>query len=152
MPPVEAMGPEEEILRIGEIWQARTLDRGLRSEPSPISVFTSTTTSTVRLERRSGSAVEELIVQEQFKLRNGATYNCQSGARIEVRVSYGRRAGEPTVTLSRPPVYLNRECDAPGFPEPNVTVAEGPATFALRGDQLEAIDPPLEKRTFLPTQ
>ncbi|HEX3597530.1 MAG TPA: hypothetical protein VHU80_20620 [Polyangiaceae bacterium] len=147
--PVAHERPEDEILRIGKSWESSTQNKGFRSPPSPISMFTETSTSVLTLTPGAVTAVESLTYEGSFEVR-GATYRCQARADVRVAVVYGRHADEAAVEVRRPAVEIPRTCDAPGFPEPILELDAKAARFALRGDRLVPFAPPTEKRSYLP--
>lgn len=150
--PVPVATPEDQILRVATMWEARGRGKGLRSPPSEISVFEIETTSFVTFERGKQTAREELTVAERFEMRDGQRFRCEATGKLTLRVNWGERSGEPAVQLTRPPTTLRRRCRPGGYPEPEVDVPHGASRFVLRGDQLVAFAPPLEKRVFWPVQ
>ncbi len=148
--PVQHETAEDSILRVGHVWRSISRDRGLRSPPSKISVFETITTSTITLDAGKQSATEQLVLEEMFELRNGARFQCVARGKLRVRVRFGRLQGEAAVEVTRPPTSLPRHCQPADFGEPELAVDAGSARFALRGDQLVAFAPPLDKRVYLP--
>ncbi len=146
--PVHRETPADEILRIGNHWVSRQENRGLLSPPSAISVFVVREESTVTLAPKS--AKEELVVEEQFELRSGATIHCRTEFSHDLTLQWGRRGGTAAVQLVRPALDAPRVCDGPGHPEPRLSRGRTAARFILSSDALEAVDPPLEKRRYLP--
>lgn len=148
--PVQRETAEDSVLRVGHVWRSLTADKGLRSPPSKISVFESKTTSTVRFEPGKTQIEEELLVEERFELRNGESFECVARGTLRDSVRFGRFHDEAAVQISRPPTTLPRRCKPPGFDEPELAIEGGAARFALRGDQLVAFAPPLDKRVYIP--
>lgn len=148
--PVQRETAEDSILRVGRVWRSISEDKGLRSPPSKISVFETRTTSTLTLEPNKQTASEQLVIEEMFELRSGARFNCVARGQLRVRLRYGRVQGEAAVEVTRPPTSLPRRCQPADFGEPEAAVDSGSARFALRGDQLVAFAPPLDKRVYLP--
>lgn len=147
--PVVRETPADEIRRIGVVWQSVSERKGIQSPPSKISTFQHRLSSMLRLEPGQ-HIVEKLIVDEALQLRDGGKFVCRAEGQVNVRIVYGRRSGEAMVQLERPPVRLERACDPPSFPDPQVEIPGGVARFVLRGDRLIAVEPPLEKREYLP--
>lgn len=150
-PPIVATeGPEEAILRIARRWESRSVDKGLRSPPSPIGAFEHHVVSRIELTRGKATATEALTFSERFTLRDGTSVRCAGSVELEVGATYGRKAGEPAIELEWPAVSLARPCEPAAAPIPPFERAEGRARFVLRSDQLVGVEPPLERRTFLP--
>lgn len=147
-PPVTQETAAEEILRIASTWASTSPEQGLLSPPSAISVFKNSRTSTVTLT--TTSAHEELTIEENVQLRSGETVQCKTAISHELGVRYGHRQGEAAVELVRPPLSASRVCGAGTHPEPSLDEPERRALFVLRADTLIAVEPPLEKRKYLP--
>ena len=147
--PIAHERPDDEILRIGKTWQSSLEDKGFRTPPSVVTMFTESVTSTLTLAAGSTTGVESLVYDGTFKARE-TTYHCQAHVDVRVSVTYGRHADEAAVELRRPDLEVLRSCDLPGFPEPVLQVPASAARFALRGDRLVPIAPPTEKRAYLP--
>jgi len=151
-PVVQSVGPEDEILAVSSEWESSQGDKGLKSEPSKVSVFESRQLSHVSFQRGSATAQEHLIVEENFRMRDGQTFVCRVELKTPLSVRFARRGPDPAVELTRPAANLLRQCDHPGFPEPTLVIPGAAARFVLRNEQLVAYEPPLEKRVFLPVQ
>jgi hypothetical protein len=151
-PPVERETPSAQIFRVGRTWEARIQEKGFRSAPSPISVFDVQLTSKLVFEEGQSVATEKLDVSERFEMRDGRAYACTAKTSLQVAVRFGYRREEPAVEIQRPPSALPRTCQPADFPEPEVDLPSGSARFVLRGDQLVAFAPTLEKRVYLPVQ
>jgi hypothetical protein len=149
--PIAQERPDDEILRIGKTWESALDDKGFRSPPSPITMFSERQASTLSLTAGSKTAVEMLAYAGSFKVHE-ATFECRAEAQVTVSVAYGRHADEAAIEVRRPAVRIARECNLPGFPEPVLDLPETAARFALRGDRLVPIAPATEKRVYLPTQ
>jgi len=147
--PVAHERPEDEILRVGKAWQSTIEDKGFRTPPSPVSMFSELVTSTLTFTAGAPTAIESVDHEGTFEVRN-ATFHCRAHAELRVTVTFGRHADEAAVEVRRPAVRVARTCDAPGFPEPVVDVPASAARFALRGDRLVAFAPPTERRAYLP--
>jgi hypothetical protein len=151
-PPVQQQGPEDEILAIGNAWEARSQSSGLKSEPSKISVFSLLELSRIEFTAGEVLAKETLTIEETFRMRDGRSFKCTSGGTLQVQVRFFRKIEEPAVQIARPPLQLARQCDQPGFPEPVLTIGEQRSSFLLRAERLNGFDPPLEKRAYIPVQ
>jgi hypothetical protein len=147
--PIAHERPEDEILRVGKTWQATMEDKGFRSPPSAVSMFSELVTSTLAFTVGANEAVEGISYEGTFKVRD-ATYRCQAHAELRVALTFGRHAGEAAVEVRRPAAQIARTCDLPGFPEPVIEMPANAARFALRGDRLVAFAPPTERRAYLP--
>ncbi len=145
-------GPDAAILRISSIWEARQVDRGLRSAPSPVASFERQVLSRLTLVAGQSTATETLHLNERFTLREGQEVHCTGEVQTEVAVSYGIKAGEPAVELSWPELRRDRSCDVAGAPIPPLERPAGRGRFVLRSDQLVGVEPALEKRTFFPAE
>lgn len=150
--PVQQQTPEQEILAMGTSWEARFRDNGLRSEPSKITVFTVDGLSTLDLTLGKAVAREGLLLEENFRMRDGRQFACRAEGVLQVQVRYFLKGDEPAVEITRPVSELTRHCDQPGFPEPTVNLGNTSSSFLLREEQLMGFDPPLEKRTYIPVQ
>ena len=150
--PVRHETPADEIMRIAKVWQATTLDEGLRSEPDPISVFRRRIQSTLEFQNDQRQVEEQLDIEESFELRNGDRFECRARAKRRYAALFGRRSGEAAVQLERPQLTLVRSCSPPAFPEPELAVGGSTTRFVLQGDRLKAFEPPLDKRMYLPLQ
>lgn len=150
--PITRETPEDEVLRVGRVWESGVAEQGFLTPPSRIAMFSRHITSSVTFEHGAPTAVEVLVIDETFKVADGATYQCQAKATPRVTVTFGERAGEGAVELRRPAQELPRVCDHAGFPEPVLSLPATRARFALRGDRLVAFAPPTEARSYLPTR
>ncbi len=146
---VRAETPADEIMRVGLRWRATEEAKGFNSPPAPISVFDTRVESELRFEPGVKYAVESLKAVENYELRDGSRVNCEAAAQVRSRLRFGRIAGEAVVQVERPAVRLNRRCGGAAAPA-TAGLAPSVARFVLRGDQLVAIEPPLEKRVYLP--
>jgi hypothetical protein len=139
-------------LRVAKVWQATAHDKSLRSPPSPVSVAEVGTQSTVHFSPDGKRATESLLVSERFEMHDGSEFQCETRGKLELGVSWGRRRGEAAVELARPAVMLARRCTPAGFDDAALEPAAGPARFVKRDDRLVAVEPPLEKRVYLPLE
>ena len=152
MAPVRHETPAEAIHRIGELWESKSISKGLRSEPSKLAMFETRMVSRIRVVPGRDWSVDALEVAEVFEMRSGLRYECRAKGDVTVKLVFGRRHGEPAVEMRRPATRLARVCNPPDYPEPEVELPEVVGRFKLSGDQLIGYDPPLEKRVYLPVQ
>ena len=146
-PPVELQSAADEIMRIGEVWTSAHSEKGILSPPSKISVFTTVVRSEIKLSEHEASEV--LLIQEEVTLRAGGTVLCETRFEHPLRLKWGRRQQEAAVKLSRPPISGPRNCNGP-HPEPIISRGEVTALFVVRSDELIPVEPPLEKRKYIP--
>jgi len=139
--------PADEILRIGANWTSVQPIKALLSPPSPISVIRGSVTSRIHLTKRD--AEEELTIAEDVELRSGARVVCESTFRHPLSLRYGRKGGEPAVEITRPALNGRRVCQGP-HPEPDLVAESIVTLFVLRSDQLVAIEPKTDGRSYIP--
>lgn len=145
-PPKEET-PADEILRIAANWLSVQPMNGLLSPPSPISVIRGSVTSHVHLTKMD--AEEELTIVEDLELRNGGKVLCESIFRHPISVRYGRKGGEPAVEFGRPALNGRRVCQGV-HPEPDLVAEPVVALFQLKSDQLVAVEPKTDGRSYIP--
>lgn len=143
--------PAESILRIGRVWQARESETGFISAPSPIATFKSDVLSRLTLAEQ-GPAREKLEYNDRFTLRDGRVASCATTFEQEASVAYGLKGGAPAIELEWPAARPSRACDLPGFVAPVLERRPGRARFVLRDDRLVGVEPPGEKRSFIPVE
>lgn len=145
--PVERQTAADEILRIAAHWTSVVPEQGLLSPPSAVSMFQKSRASHIVLSRSGGR--ETLVIEEDLQLRAGGEVHCSTKVENELSVRYGRRHDEAAVEITRPAIHTPRACS--GFhPEGALNEAAKTALFVLRADTLVAVEPPLEKRKYLP--
>jgi hypothetical protein len=152
-PPPKALreSPAESIQRIGRLWQARADETGFRTAPSPIATFQSQVVSRLTLPSGNGPGRERIEYAEHFLLHDSRSANCSAVIEHDVSVAYGLKGGVPALELSWPAASQARTCDLAGFSAPKLERPAGRARFVLRDDQLVGVEPPGEKRAFIPT-
>jgi hypothetical protein len=143
-------GPQEAILRIGKVWEASEEENGFRSKPSPIATFHSRVRTRLTLVPGTARAEERVEYDQRFTLQDGRSANCTASQNSTINVAYGVKAGEPGIEIAWPSAHIPRKCDAPAFPLPTLEREAGRSRFVLRADQLVAVEPPTEKRVFIP--
>lgn len=143
--------PAEGILRIGRVWQASESEKGFMSAPSPVATFQSDVVSRLTLAEK-GPARERLEYSERFTLRDGRVASCSTTVEHDAPVAYGLKGGVPAIELEWPAARQSRACDLSGFAPPLLERRAGRARFVLRADQLVGVEPPGEKRSFIPVE
>jgi hypothetical protein len=144
--------PAEGILRIGRVWEARENETGFRTAPSPIATFQTQVVSRLTLGAGAAPAQASVRYDDRFTLRDGRIANCSVSFELPASLAYGLKAGMPAIELQWSAARLPRTCDLPGFSAPELEHPAGRSRFVLRDDQLVAIEPPSEKRSFIPVE
>jgi hypothetical protein len=150
--PVRLDSPEDQVLRIGRVWQALEEAKGFHTPPNPISVYDVKSAATLRIVAGQKVAREEIELRESFQMRAGGNFQCSARAVLESRLKWALHGGEPAVEITRPAARIARRCRPSGFSEPELDLPGGSARFVLRGDQLVAFAPALVKRVYLPIE
>lgn len=145
-PPKEET-PADEVLRIAANWSSVQPVNAILSPPSPISLIRGSIKSQVHLTKKD--AEEELTIVEDIELRGGGNVLCESVFRHPLSVRYGRKGGEAAVELGRPALNGRRACEGI-HPEPDLVAEPVVALFVLKSDQLVAIEPKTDGRSYLP--
>jgi len=146
--PVVKQTAADEILRIASRWTAELPEQGMLSAPSVVSMFKNTRTSILFLT--ATAAQEQLTINETLQLRAGGVVRCATTVEHQLHIRYGRRQGEAALEIVRPAVHSPRTCAEGTPPEAMLDEPERRALFVLRADTLVAVEPPLEKRKYLP--
>lgn len=146
-PPVQMMTAADEILRIGETWSSSHAEKAILSPPSKISLSNTIVRSEISFSQNS--ARERLTIQEEVSLRSGGTIHCETTFEHALRLKWGRKQGEAAVKLQRPSLSGPRACNGP-HPELVISRPSAEALFVLRSDELIPVEPPLEKRRYIP--
>lgn len=144
--------PAEGILRIGRVWEAREKETGFRTAPSPIATFQTQVVSTLTLGAGAASAPARVRYAERFTLRDGRIANCSASVELQAPIAYGLKGGMPAIELQWAAARLQRTCDLQGFSAPELEHPAGRSRFVLRDDQLVGVEPPSEKRSFIPVE
>jgi hypothetical protein len=151
-PVVPREDPEKHLLRIGTLWEERSLDEGfLENDPQGISFFRVETVLKIKLEG-GGKASEAIERIELFRMRSGGEFHCEARGTVDARAVYSRAGDELRVAIENGEAALPRSCREPGFPVPGKNVSRGNTVFALRAERLVAIDPPRSRAVLLPLQ
>jgi hypothetical protein len=151
-PVVPHLDPEKQLLRIGTVWEERSVDEGfLENDPQKISFFRIETV--LRVTVSPGGKVSEAIERaELFRTRAGTEFHCAAKGVVAGRATYTRVGDEVRVALENAEASLPRECREPGFPVGGKALPRATTVFALRNERLVAIDPPLSRAVLLPLQ
>jgi hypothetical protein len=147
--PVEQETSAQEILRLGNQWTNVTPDKGLLSPPSKISLFRIHRKSELRFSETL--IVEKLLIEEEVQLRDGPIVKCSTEFEHNVGHRFGRHNGEPAVEIVRPALHAARKCDGI-HPEGPIAEPARRALFVLRSDNLVAVEPKVDQRTYVPGQ
>jgi hypothetical protein len=147
--PVEKETSAQEILRLGNLWTNVSPDKGILSPPSKISLFRVHLKSELRMSENS--IVENLTIEEEVQLRDGPIVKCSTQFEHQVGHRWGRNNGEPAVEIVRPALSSERKCDGI-HPDGPIAEPAKRALFVLRSDNLVAIEPVVDRRTYSPGQ
>lgn len=148
-PAVKTQTPADEILRLGNLWTSILPDKGILSPPSEISLFRTHRKSVLRIAENA--VVEKLTIEEEVQLRDGPVIRCLTEFEHQVGHRWGRKNGEPALEIVRPALNAPRACDGP-HPDGFIAEPAKRALFVLRSDSLVAIEPVVDKRTYMPGQ
>jgi hypothetical protein len=129
-----------------------SLEEGFKQPPSPIALFRARITDTVRFVAGSPDAEETVLLEEDFKMRDGSERRCRTELKLRANVRFGRRRDEAAVEIRSPGGRAARECGRGPFAEAALELPARAARFGLRGDQLVAVEPATERRAFLPIE
>lgn len=147
--PVEKETSAQEILRLGNLWTNVSSDKGILSPPSKISLFRIHRKSELRIAENM--IVEKLAIEEEVQLRDGPIVKCSTEFEHHVGHRWGRNNGEPAVEIVRPALSAERKCNGV-HPEGPIAEPAQRALFVLRSDNLVAIEPVVDQRTYIPGQ
>lgn len=145
--PPQVETPADEVLRISANWISVQPTKGILSPPSPISVIRGSVTSRIHLTKRD--AEEELTIAEDVELRSGGRVTCESTFRHPIALRFGRKGEEAAVEIARPALNGRRVCQG-RHPEPDLVAEPIVTLFVLRSDQLVAVEPKTDGRSYLP--
>jgi hypothetical protein len=151
-PVVPREDPEKHLLRIGKIWQERSLDEGfLENDPQGMAFFRIETLTKVTFSP-GGKAEETIARTEYFKTKSGAEFHCEAKGVVPAVVTFSRTPEEIRVSIENGEASLPRTCREPGFPVGGKQIPRGRTVFALREERLVAVDPPRSRAVLLPMQ
>ena len=149
-PPVEKQTAADEILRIGNLWTNVQPEKGILSPPSRISLFRTFRKSELRMSE--GSIFERLSIEEEAELRDGTKITCLTQFEHQVGHRWGHHSGEAAVEIVRPALSSARSCDGLTHPDGPIAEPAKRALFVLRSDNLVAVEPAVDQRTYVPGQ
>lgn len=147
--PVPHVTPREQITQLSRHWLATDETRLLLAPPSPISVQVTRSQSRIDLGGPSGPN-EELILERRFDMSDGSVTLCRLSLRAPLTATYAWRKGEPSVALHRQELAAPWQCAPtvpPGLPD---QIAASVVLLVLRDDQLAVVEPPADRRQYLP--
>lgn len=148
-PEVKTQTSADEILRLGHHWTSILPDKGILSPPSKISLFRTHRKSELRISENA--VFEKLTVEEEVQLRDGPVITCLTVFEHQVGHRWGRKNGEPALEIVRPALNAVRTCNGP-HPDGPIAEPARRALFVLRSDSLVAVEPVVDKRTYMPGQ
>ena len=149
-PKAEKLTAADEILRIGNLWTNVHPEKGILSPPSKISLFRTFRKSELRMSERT--ILERLIIEEEAELRDGTKIRCLAQFEHQVAHRWGHHNGGAAVEITRPSLHTARSCEGGMHPEGPLSEPAKKALFVLRSDNLVAIEPALDQRTYTPGQ
>lgn len=144
-PPPKVETSADEILRIGTTWVNVELQKEILSPPSPISM--SSTRRESEITFAEGAASEHLIIRENLELRSGGTIECETQFTHSLSLRWGRKQGQAAVELVRPALSGPRSCTGV-HPDGDISEDSRPALFVLRSDNLVAVEPLVDQRSY----
>lgn len=149
LPPSKPFGPDERILVVANSWRESTQSEGYLHEPD-VAYMRVKDTFTLHLEEKSLTALVDVNRVELLRNPEGREFHCKVTGAIKASVTYAWLNGEPTVAVNVPPASLPRRCKESGFSRLSKQFPALSATYALRGDQLIAIEPITLRSALLP--
>lgn len=148
-PPIEKESAAQEVLRIGDVWTSIQPEKGILSPPSKISLFRTHRKSELRISENR--VVETLTIEEEAQVRDGPMIRCSTQFNHALGHRWGRQQGQAALELVRPALVGDRHCDLP-HPEGPISEPARRALFVLRSDNLVAVEPVVDQRTYIPGQ
>jgi hypothetical protein len=148
-PPPEKLGPEERILSVGKAWREMTQTEGFVNQPD-VAFIRVTDQFTLHLKPGSRTALVDIDRNELIRAPDGREFHCKVEGAVRSSVKYAWRMEEASVSLYMPGASLPRKCRERGFTRAFKQFPGLTATYALRGDQLIAIDPVTLRSSLLP--
>ena len=149
-PVVKTEDPADHLLRIASVWQQAATEEGLlEGDPKGIAHFRVISNIELTLPK-DGKAIERIRRTEEFRTVHGSRFHCTTSGTLGALAHYERKGDEIRVVLETEGGNLPRSCAEPGFPVPTKEVPALRVVFALRSDQLVAIEPPSLRASFIP--
>lgn len=148
-PPPKVVGPEDRILVVAKAWREMTQTEGFLNQPD-VAFMRVTDQFTLHLKPESPTALVDIHRNELLRSPDGREFHCTVKGAVRAAVSYAWRVDEPVVSVHMPEASLPRECKERGFTRPFKRFPALTATYALRGDQLVAVEPVTLRSSLLP--
>jgi hypothetical protein len=149
-PAVKKQTAADEILRIGNLWTNVHPEKGILSPPSKISLFRTYRKSELRMSE--DAIFERLTIEEEAELRDGTKIRCVTQFEHQVGHRWGHHNGDAAVEIVRPALSATRSCEGAIHPDGPIAEPAKQALFVLRSDNLVAVEPPVDQRTYTPGQ
>ncbi len=141
---------EERIITVGKAWREMTQTEGFVNQ-SDVAFIRVTDKFTLHLNPGSKTALVDIRRNELIRSPNGREFHCKVQGAIRATVDFAWRMEEATVSVQMPSAALPRTCRERGFNRAFKQFPALSATYALRGDQLMAIEPRTLRSTLLPS-
>jgi len=148
-PPPKKVGPQEKILNVARAWREMTKTEGFVNQPD-VAFMRVTDQFTLHLKPGSKTAIVDIERRELLRSPDGREFHCKVEGAIRSAVKYAWRLEEAAISVHMPSAALPRKCQEPGFSKAFKTFPTLSATYALRGDQLIAVEPVTLRSSLLP--
>lgn len=148
-PPPKQVGPEERILAVGKAWREMTQTEGFVNQ-ADVAFIRVTDQFTLHLQPGSSTALIDINRNELIRSPDGREFHCIVQGTVQGAVDYAWRMDEASLSLRMPSAALPRKCRERGFTRAFKQFPGINATYALRGDQLMAIEPVTLRSALLP--
>jgi hypothetical protein len=148
-PPAKHVGPDDRILVVGKSWREMTQSEGFINEPD-VAFMRVRDTFTLHLEQGASTALVDVDRDELLRSPDGREFHCKVAGAIKASVSFAWRMDEPVLSVRVPEASIPRKCKERGFTRPFKQLPALSASYALRGDQLVAIEPITLRSSLLP--
>lgn len=148
--PQTRYSPRARIEQVGHSWHETTLSEGFLSDPD-VAFARATDTFRINLTAQRSVALVDLDREELFRTRDGRELHCRVRGAVAASVAFAWRLDEATMTIHMPASSLPRRCKESGFNRPTKRFSALDATYALRGDQLVAIQPITLRSSLIPS-
>ncbi len=148
-PPAKHVGPDDRILVVGKSWREMTQSEGFINEPD-VAFMRVKDTFTLHLEPGAPTALVDVDRDELLRSPDGREFHCKVEGAIKASVSFSWRMDEAVLSVRIPEAAIPRKCKERGFTRPFKQLPALSASYALRGDQLVAIEPITLRSSLLP--
>lgn len=149
-PPQPAtFGPEERILTVGKAWREMTQSEGFVNQ-ADVAFMRVTDQFTLHLESGSLTGLVDIERKELLRSPDGREFHCTVSGAVKVSVKYDTLLDEARVSMHMPESTLPRKCREKGFAKHFKEFPGLSATYALRGDQLIAVEPVTLRSSLIP--